>query len=173
MAKISLNPQKNPIIDTTLLFEFLLWRFYEEVSGGEKPGSPPAYSYQYLPDWRTRHAFLWYISKAKPIETSPHVIAEIHGLAKRARMVQPRLGIFWKFAQGELAQLRLEERFVPLEEMGANDLQYFGPADTSLLQRARTSGKALLTGEREIGKAKDVRILTSWDLLALWEKEQC
>lgn len=174
MAKISTEVEKNPIIDSTLLFEFLLWRFYEEISAdGEKPAVRPAYSYQYLPDALTRRAFLWYVSKAKPIETSPHVVAEIHGLAKsRVGMVQPRLGIFWKFAQGELAELRLEERFVPLNEMPVNDLQFFGPADTSLLQRARTSGKTLLTGEGEIGKAKDVRVLTSWDVLGLWAKQQ-
>ena len=57
-------------------------------------------------------ALAWYLPLAKPFVTSPEVIAEIHGrVTREARLRQPRLGDFWKFAQKELSQLGLAEEF--------------------------------------------------------------
>lgn len=169
-------PPKSPIVDTNLIFDFLVWRFFEQIEGAGESSTPAKpFVFQHLPDSRTREAFLWYVSSAKPIETSPHVIAEIHGLALRskAHLNPPRLGIFWKFAQEELGQLKLEERFVPLDEMDTGNLQTVGPTDTSLLQLAKQSGRALLTGDEELrGRCsmQNIKVLTCWDVLARWQE---
>lgn len=170
-------PPKSPIVDTNLLFEFLVWRFFEQIKGAGESSTPgKRFVFQHLPDSRTREAFLWYVSSVEPIETSPHVIAEIHGLARsRARdyLKPPRLGTFWKFVKEELAQLRLEERFVPLEEMDTGHLQSVGPTDTSLLQRAAQSGRTLLTEDGELrGRcvAQGIKVLTCSEVLAHWQE---
>jgi hypothetical protein len=63
-------------------------------------------------------ALYWYLDKAKPIHTSPHVIAEIHGLLQaRADWHGPRLSAFWRFAQGELTRLMLDEHLIKLVKM--------------------------------------------------------
>lgn len=178
MAAFPFVLPKSPIIDTNLLFDFLVWRFFEQIEEPEEGSTPVKPSaFQYLADSRTREAFLWYLSWAKPIETSPHVIAEIHGLARsraKEHLKPPRLGIFWKFAQEELAQMRLEERFVRLDEMDTGHLQTVGPTDTSLLQRAKQSGRTLLTGERgELrGRcvAQGIKVLTCSEVLAHWQE---
>jgi len=172
MDAFPLNIPRSSIIDTNLLFEFLVWRFFEEIGEGEAE----PYSFEYLSTEISRTAFRWYIKLAKPIETSPHVIAEIHGLARsRAKkyLRPPRLEAFWKFAQEELAQLRMEEHFVRLGEMDTSNLQVVGPTDTSLLQRAQQSGRTLLTGETELwGRCtkRGIKVLNCSEVLARWQE---
>jgi rRNA-processing protein FCF1 len=176
MAAFPFKLPKTPIIDTNLLFEFLVWRFFEEIKEAHQISPPDKpFGFQYLPDSDTKEAFVWYFSFAKPIETSPHVIAEIHGLALRskAQLYPPRLGAFWKFAKEELAELKLEERFVHLGEMHSGHLQAVGPTDTSLLQRAQQSGCTLLTGDRKLrGRCieQGIKVLTCAEVLAYWQE---
>jgi len=172
------NIAKTPIIDTNLLFEFLVWRFFEEIPEDEAvSASTRPFSFQYLSSDELRVAFQWYVSRAKPIETSPHVIAEIHGLAlgSKAHLRAPRLAAFWSFAKEELAQLGMEEHFVRVAEMDTNHVQVVGPTDTSLLQRAQQSGRTLLTGDRELrGRCIEhrVKVIDCWDVLACWQESR-
>jgi hypothetical protein len=67
----------NPVIDSNVLLDFLLWRFCVESR------TPfPACISDTSAENDTMRALDWYLDKAKPIHTSPHVIAEIHGLVK-------------------------------------------------------------------------------------------
>ena len=65
----------NPIIDSNVLFDFLLWR-YCVGTGIEFPGCLSGTSAEKY----TMQALQWFFDEAKPIHTSPHVIAEINGL---------------------------------------------------------------------------------------------
>jgi rRNA-processing protein FCF1 len=178
MDAFPFNIPKGPIIDTNVLFEFLVWRFFQEIPEGDGATAPAnPFSFQYLRDSDTKKAFLWYFSLAKPIETSPHVIAEIHSLALRskAHLAPPRLDAFWSFAQEELAQLKMEEHFVPLAEMDPSHLHMVGPTDTSLLQRAQQSGRTLLTEDGELrGRCskQGIKVLGCWEVLARWQESR-
>src|SRR5437870_2580920 len=123
---------RNPVIDTTLLLDFLVWRF--SVSFG-RPNI--ASQLQYLKTDGERAAMEWYLSSAKPVITSPGVIAEIHGLVQsRIGLRQPLIGSFWEFAREELLRLGLDEELVRLLEMDSGTLSVFGPTDTAILKIA-------------------------------------
>jgi rRNA-processing protein FCF1 len=160
---------KSPLIDTNVLYEFLLWRFSEAA---KIPLPESASNYLSSDDLRT--AFNWYVEKAKPIYTSPQVIAEIHGLVQsRAEWYGQRLADFWGFAQRELARLRLEERLVQVKEMKREDLKEFGPIDSSILELAKRTGGVVVTEEGDLNgrlRREQIGILRCSDILALWQE---
>ncbi len=96
------------MVDANLLLDYLAWRFSAQAI---RPFPEP--NLQHLSDPNLKEAFSWYLELAKPILTSPHVIAEIQGLAKsRLDWHGKRLEYFWRFAQQELTRLRLQEQLV-------------------------------------------------------------
>jgi rRNA-processing protein FCF1 len=158
----------NPVIDSNVLLDFLLWRFCVETR------TPlPACISDTATGNDTMRALDWYLDKAKPIHTSPHVIAEIHGLVKaRAHWHGPRLSAFWRFAQEELTRLMLDEHLIKLVKMHPQDLAQFGPTDDSILEVAAQTGRAVVTGEGDLrGRlTKDqIRVLDRYEILALWQ----
>jgi hypothetical protein len=166
-SSLSLLP-KAPLVDTNLLFDYLVWRFWTQAS----PSIPePILRQLSTPDMK--EAFRWYLDLAKPIQTSPHVIAEIHGLAKaRLRWDGERLASFWRFAQRELARLRLQEDLIRILEMDPDDLPSFGPIDTSLLALAAKSDSPVLTDEGELRGCCDKKEIEAWgssEILAEWQ----
>jgi hypothetical protein len=166
-SSLSLLP-KAPFVDTNLLFDYLVWRFWAQAS----PSIPePTLGRLSTPDMK--EAFRWYLDLVKPIQTSPHVIAEIHGLAKaRLKWDGETLASFWSFAQRELARLRLQEDLIRIVEMDPDDLPSFGPTDTSLLALAARSEGLLLTddgGLRDRCDEKQIRAWGSYEILAEWQ----
>ncbi len=90
---------RNPLVDANLLLDYLAWRFSAQAI---RPFPEP--DLRHLSNPNLKEAFSWYLELAKPIRTSPHVIAEIQGLAKsRLGWYGERLEYFWRFAQQELA----------------------------------------------------------------------
>jgi uncharacterized protein YacL len=100
------------------------------------------------------------------------VIAEIQGLAKsRLEWYGERLASFWRFAQRELARLRLQEDLIRTVEMDPDDLPSFGPTDTSLLALAAGSDSLVLTDEGGLSgrcDKKQIRVWGRYDVLAEW-----
>ena len=161
---------KSPLVDTNLLFDYLAWRFSTQAIP-----TIPEPSLQRLSTPDLKDAFHWYLNLAKPIQISPHVIAEIQGLAKsRLGWYGERLASFWRFAQQELARLRLREHLVRIVEMDTEDLPSFGPTDTSLLAMAASAGSAVLTDEGNLrGRCdeKQIRVWGSSEILAEWQAQ--
>jgi hypothetical protein len=144
---------KSPLVDANLLFDYLAWWFSAQA---DPPTPEPSLQRPSAPD--LQEAFRWYLDRAKPIQTSPHVIAEIQGLAKsRLARYGERLASFWRFAQHELARLCLQEQLIKIVEMDADDLPSFGPTDTSLLALAARPGSLMLTDEGDLRDGCDER----------------
>jgi len=165
----SLSPlPKSPLIDANLLFDYLVWRFCVQA---DPPIEVP--NLQKLSTRDLKEAFHWYLDLAKPIQTSPQVVAEIHGLAKsRLEWYDERLASFWRFAQRELARLRLQEDLIRILEMDPDDLPSFGPIYTSLLALAARSDSLVLTDEgkpRGRCDGKQIRVWGSSEILAEWQ----
>jgi len=160
---------RNPLVDANLLLDYLAWRFSAQATRAF-----PEPNLQHLSTPNLKDAFSWYLEFAKPIRTSPHVIAEIHGLAKsRLGWYDARLESFWRFAQQELARLLLQEQLVRVVEMDTDDLPSFGPTDTSLLSMASGSDSLLLTDERELRGRRDRAQIRTWgiyEILAEWQR---
>lgn len=160
---------KHPLIDTTVLFDFLLWRFCVD----SKTPFPECISDNFSKE-SVRRALHWYLDSAKPIHTSPHVIAEIHGLVQaRADWHGSRLSAFWRFAQEELARLSLDEHLVKLVEMNREYLGTFGPTDDSILELATQTGRAVVTEDHPLrGRLtqEQIRALDCHEILALWQE---
>jgi rRNA-processing protein FCF1 len=160
---------RNPVIDTNVLFDFLLWRFCVETQT-EFPGCIS----DSAAEKDTMRALHWYLDQAKPILTSPHVIAEIHGLVRaRARWRGARISAFWLFAQEELRRLSLDERLIKLVNMPSKDLAAFGPTDDSILELAvQTHGTAVTGDHHLIGRLRkeQIRVLERHEILALWQE---
>jgi rRNA-processing protein FCF1 len=159
---------KSPLVDTNLLFDYLVWRFWTQAS---PPGAEPMPRRLSTPD--LKEAFRWYFDLAKPIQTSPHVIAEIQGLAKsRLGWYGEKLASFWRFAQRELARLRLQEDLIRIVEMDTDDLPTFGPTDTSLLALAARFDGLVLTDDGDLTRRcdeKQIRVWGSSEILAEWQ----
>ena len=163
------DPPEHPIVDTGVLFDFLLWRFCDETRT-PLPGCFPDYSA--MTD--CMQALHWYFDKHKPIHTSPHVIAEIHGLVKsRAQWKGRRVSTFWQFSQEELARFRLEEHLVELARMNREDLGTFGPTDASILEIAVEEGRAVIADDDALRRRltqEQIRVLNRWDILKVWQE---
>jgi rRNA-processing protein FCF1 len=164
------EPPVNPVVDTNVLFDFLLWRFCADT----KTPTPSCLS-DYFSAEITRNALQWYLDKAKPIHTLPHVIAEINGLVKGKtgwRKDRARLSEFWRFSQKEMAGLLLDEHLVRVAEMNGDDLGAFGPTDCAILELAKRTGRAVVTEDRDLrGRLTQDQIeaLNCSEILALWQ----
>lgn len=160
---------KRPLIDTNLLYDYLLWRFSVAAEIRVPEGA-----YEYLSSDDLRTAFNWYMEKARPLLTSPHVIAEIHGLLRsRADCHGPKLASFWGFAQQELARLHLQEFLVRVNEMIRQDLSDFGPIDCSILKLAVPMESVVLTEDGALKgelTRRQVKVLGCYDVLAIWQE---
>ena len=73
-SSFSLLP-RSPLVDVNLLFDYLVWQFCVQA---DPPIEVPKLQKLSTPD--LKDAFRWYLDLAKPIQTSPHVVAEIQGL---------------------------------------------------------------------------------------------
>jgi hypothetical protein len=159
---------KSPLVDANLLFDYLVRRFCVRA---DPPIKVPNLRKLSTPD--LKEAFRWYLDLAKPIQTSPHVIAEIQGLAKsRLHWYGERLASFWTFAQQELTRLRLQEDLIRIVEMDTDDLPSLGPTDTSLLALAARSESLVLTDEGGLrGRCdeKQIRVWGSSEILSEWQ----
>ena len=166
-SSFSLLP-RSPLVDANLLFDYLVWQFCMQA---DPPIEVPKLQKLSTPD--LKDAFRWYLDLAKPIQTSPHVIAEIQGLAKsRLEWYGERLASFWRFAQRELVRLGLQEHLIKIVEMDRDDLPSFGPTDTSLLALAARSDSLVLTDEgklRDRCDRKQIRVRGSYEVLAEWQ----
>jgi rRNA-processing protein FCF1 len=160
-----------PLVDTNVMFDFLLWRF---CIANQTP--LPGCISDYFSTEVSRKALLWYLDEAKPIHTSPHVIAEINGLVRGKtgwRKDQTRLSKFWRFAKEELARLQLSEHLLEVAEMNGDDLGAFGPTDCAILQLAIPMDGVVVTEDGDLRRRilkEGIRVLSCKDILDLWQK---
>lgn len=169
MPSESIELPRNPVIDTNVLFDFLLRRFCVET----RTPFPGCISDSPAEEDKMR-ALDSYLRQAKPILTSPHVIAEIHGLVQaRAHWRGPRLSAFWQFAQDELNRLMLDEHLIKLVNMPPEDLAALGPTDDSILELGAQKDAAVVTEDRRLrGRLteKQIRVLDPYEILAHWQE---
>ncbi len=167
----SIRKRPRPLVDTSLLFPFLVWRF-SEIEGIrlDTPLLAP------ITSDHLRKALLWYLDIGKPIQTSPHVIAEIHGLLKsRARWKGARLESFWEFAKGELSRLGLQEMIVTVAEMELKTLRALGPTDAAILALGKRAGTVVLAEDgplRAECARQEISVLSCSAVFAEWQKSQ-
>jgi len=168
MPSLLIDLPINPVIDSNVLFDFLAWRFCVET-GTQFPERLPSTALAI----DSMRALAWYLDKAKPIHTSPHVIAELHGLVQRRfGWHGRRLSDFWRFAQEELTRFMLEEHLIKLVKMHRQDLVEFGPTDNSILEVAVQTGGTVVTDEGDLrGRlTKDqIQVLSRYEILAHWQ----
>jgi rRNA-processing protein FCF1 len=121
-----------------------------------------------------RDAYLSRFSRdIRPLRTTPHVIAEIHGLAKaksKLNLHSQDLSSFWRYSIDFLLANRLDEVLVRLIEL--RDLSEviceIGPIDTAIIQLAHKEGAVLLTTDtRLLGRAREqgVDVLSDYDFV--------
>jgi hypothetical protein len=161
---------RQPIVDTNLLFDFLLWRFSDSL---QIPSLLSELSYL-----RTRHykvSLQWYFRIALPVTTCPEVIAEIHGHAKRK--CRGRLGQFWRFAKTELGELGLNEELIPVGVMDTDLLANLGPTDAALVHLSslhKTEKRPILTEDSKLAglcRSRELSaIMTMSDVLSMWQE---
>ncbi len=159
---------KSPVVDTNILFDFLVWRFHKETQTALHQSLLHHLSGKPLPE------LSWYLDLAKPVQTSFHVIAEIYGLTKKKPdwTVATR-GLFWKFAREELSVMELGEHPVKIAEMHPEDLALLGPSDTSILILAIRLKAVVLTEDgnlRDRCAKREIEVLNYGKVLELWTK---
>jgi rRNA-processing protein FCF1 len=168
MPSALINLPINPVIDSNVLLDFLAWRFCDETDTPFPKRLPD--NAAAIDSMRALH---WYLNEAKPIHTSPHVIAEIHGLVQaRFAWRGSRLRAFWRFAQDELTPLMLDEHLIKLVKMHPQDLAKFGPIDDSILEVAVQMGRVVVTDEGDLRgrlEGDQIRVLDRYEILALWQ----
>jgi rRNA-processing protein FCF1 len=161
---------KSPIVDTNILFDFLVWRFHTETQSGIHPSLLDHLSSKPLEELK------WYLDAAKPIQTAFHVIAELHGLTKKKTQKKPEWTSstresYWRFVREELSQIELREHPVTIMEMDTEELAQLGPTDASILVLAIRLNAVVLT---EDGPLKDrctereIRVLNYDGVSRLW-----
>jgi rRNA-processing protein FCF1 len=153
------------------MFDFLLWQF---CMANQTP--LPGCISNYFSLEVSRKALQWYLDEAKPIHTSPHVIAEINGLVRGKtgwRKDRTRLSEFWRFAKEGLARLQLSEHLVEVADMNGDDLEAFSPTDCAILQLAIPRDGVVVTEDgalRDRLKREQIQVLGCSEILALWQK---
>ncbi len=162
---------RHPIVDTGLLFDFLLCRFAVAANSPQVLQN----GVRYLAPKHYRDALEWYFMVARPIVTCPHVIAELHGHAEK-RSRGRYLSRFWELARVELVQLGLQEETTALQAMDTDVLALLGPTDASLLHvalRFRELSRPVLTEDGKLAgqcQKKNVPVLRLADILNLWQQ---
>ena len=159
---------KSPIVDTNILFDFLVWRFHTKTQTDIHP------SLLHHLSSKPMEALEWYLNAAKPVQTAFHVIAELHGLTKKKPdWTGPTRESFWRFARTELSGMDLGEHPVTIVEMDLEDLAQLGPTDASILILAIRLEAVVLTedgGLRERCSGKEIRVLNYDTVLELWKQ---
>lgn len=110
----------------------------------------------FLYDPLLRKAFLDRFSRdIRPIRTTAHAIAEIHGLAKaksRLALRSQHLGMFWRHSFDFLLAKDLEEslvRLIALKDQ-SDVVCEIGPSDTAIIHLAHKMGGVLLTTDSRL-----------------------
>ncbi len=163
---------KSPIIDTNMLFDFLVWRFHTATGTG---------IHQSLSDHlssKPMEVLKWYLETSKPIQAPFHVVAELQGLTKKKTRGEPKWtsstrAAFWRFARQELVQIELREHPVSITDMDTEELAQLGPTDASIVVLAMRLDTVVLT---EDGSLKDrcnrrqIPVLDYGKVLQFWER---
>jgi len=160
---------RNPIVNTDVLFDFLLWQF--SVSFKMPTLSSKL---RYLINDFYRESVRWYFAFAKPIATCPEVIAEIHGHAEGV-LRGHKLGNFWSLAKEQLTELRLNEKLVELIQMDGDILSSLGPTDTALLHLSRQIRQPVLTADGKLAnkcRSWELPVLSITEILAYWQQHE-
>jgi len=172
MPATALSLPRRPLVYTDVLFGFVLWQFsikFPEIQFKRSALGP-------LQSGLLGKPLLWYFKLAKPLQTSPHVIAEIHGWAmSRAHLYRPALGYFWSLAHEELIRFGLEEELIRFAEMKLETLRSFGPTETAILALAKRPGGVVLTEDGRLrGECahQEISVLSCSDVLAEWQENQ-
>jgi len=174
MPATALFVRRKPLIYTDVLFAFVLWRF--SIKFPKIHFKPSALGP--LQSVHLREPLLWYFKRVKPLQTSPHVIAEMHGWAmsrSKAGLRRPALGYFWRLAQEELTRLGLEEGLIRVTDMELETLRSFGPIETAILTLAKRQGTVVLTEDGRLrGECahQEISVLSCSDVLAEWQENQ-
>ncbi len=160
---------KGPIIDTNILFDFLVWRYLHTATQTDIPAS----LFNELSS-KPLQQLTWYLDAAKPIRTSFHVIAEIHGVSKiRTGWTGRTRASFWRFASKELFGIELGEHPVKIAEMDLEDLALLGPADASILILGTRLEAAVLTEDQRLRNRcvrRQVKVLNYSGVFELWKQ---
>ncbi len=145
-----------------------MWRFHKETQTA---------LHRSLLDYlsgKPLEALSWYLDVAKPIQTSFHVIAEVHGLTKKKPdWTVPTRALFWRFAREELSVMGLGEHPVKIAEMDPEDLALLGPTDASILILAIRLDAVVLTEDgalRDRCARREIRVLNYARVLAHWNQ---
>jgi rRNA-processing protein FCF1 len=162
----------SPVVDTNILFDFLVWRFHTETHTGIHPSLSGHLSSKPLDGLK------WFLDAAKPIQTTFHVVAELHGLTKKKTQKKPEWtsltrGSFWRFVREELTQIQLAEHPVRITDMNPEDLAQLGPTDASILALAMRLDAVVLTEDGPLGErctAREIRVLNYDEVLGLWKQ---
>ncbi len=172
MSSTSSSPPLSPIVDTNILFDFLVWRFHTETHTD---------IHESLRDHlasKPMEALKWYLNAAMPIQTVFHVIAELHGLTKKKTQKKPEWTSstresFRRFVTEELTQIQLEEHPVKIGEMNPGDLAKLGPTDASILALAARLDTLVLTEDRPLKERcteRQVPVLDYVRVLEIWKQ---
>ena len=159
---------KSPVIDTSMLFDFLVWRFFADRQ------VPIPKSLLELVSSRPLKELGWCLDAAKPIQTSSQVIAEVYFLAKkRWKFPDGIIDPFWRLARQEFEQIELVERFIPLNEMDYGDFIKYGPTDASILTLGARQDAAVLVNDNDLRGAcieREIHFLDYNKILSLWQQ---
>ena len=159
---------KSPIVDTNILFDFLVWRFHTKTQTDIHP------SLLHHLSSKPMEALEWYLNAAKPVQTAFHVIAELHGLTKKKPdWTGPTRESFWGFVREELSQIELREHPVTIVEMDRKELAQLGPTDASILILAIRLEAVVLTEDGSLKKrcsGKEITVLDYDKVLELWKQ---
>ena len=158
---------RNPIVNTDVLFDFLLWQFSVSFK------MPTLlFKLRYLTYDFYRESVQWYFTFAKPIITCLEVIAEIHGHAE-GMLRGHKLGNFWSLAKEQLTELGLNEKLVELIQMDGDTLSSLGPTDTALLHLSHQIRQPVLTEDGKLAtkcRSWELPVLSVTDILAYWQQ---
>lgn len=180
MPPVHSLPPKSPIIDTSILFDFLVWRlpveFQDQIlaqsraAARSRHGTPEAV----LEDIRSRPLdnLGWYLAEAKPIQTPSQVVAEVQGLAKSKLWLKgARLESFWRLARQEFDQIELLDECVKLTEMDRADFMRYGPADASIMTLAGRLDAVVLASDARLRtrcEERHIKVLGYAEVISLW-----
>ena len=171
---------KNPVIDASMLFDFLVWRlpsdFRNQIIARSRAATTRNTPEKVIEgvDLRRVKELGWYLGAAKPIQTSSQVVAEIQGLAKsRLRLEGARLERFWRLVRQEFEQIELKDQSVSMADMDYDDFVRYGPADASILKLATQPDNAVLVNDRALRHRcieREIGVLNYDDVVSLWQQ---
>ncbi|MEW6685161.1 MAG: hypothetical protein AB1393_03015 [Candidatus Edwardsbacteria bacterium] len=158
-----------PIVDTGPLFDFLIWEYAKHFTKLSLLSSTSCIKNE--TEWK---AIQWYFGYAKPIFTSPGVIAEITGLLKsRMKFSDIEIGSFWLFAKQPLIQLGLDEELIKFKDMEVHLIQQFFPTDTSLIKIAQQHQLHIFTADGKLSsfcRKNNISVLEIHDIVTFQQE---